>query len=216
MRPMNVILADIVVASGGAATNPNNRNQLLSDWRDAVTPGVTSYTFSFDGLTHSVILSQPFVFQTVFDVSVDFSWVVGDTRKMALMGSTAPANWFYVIIDPAQGKVAFRLIGQIVEVHLSALVTGMNTVRVTRDASNVVKLFVNSVATLSPIIQSGLAQLDGFAAWGNGSWGSDKFKGFMPRFSVDGVVHNINNKSLGANQVGATIINYNEAGWVQI
>ena len=34
---MNVILADIVIANGGTVTNPNNRNQLLSDWRDAAT-----------------------------------------------------------------------------------------------------------------------------------------------------------------------------------
>jgi len=32
MRPMNTILADIVLAVGGTVTNPNNRNQLLADW----------------------------------------------------------------------------------------------------------------------------------------------------------------------------------------
>jgi len=32
MRPMNEILADIVIAVGGTVTNPHNRNQLLADW----------------------------------------------------------------------------------------------------------------------------------------------------------------------------------------
>lgn len=36
MRPMNEILADIVVASGGTVTNPNNRNKLLKDWLAAL------------------------------------------------------------------------------------------------------------------------------------------------------------------------------------
>jgi hypothetical protein len=29
---MNELLAQIVIAAGGAVTNPNNRNQLLADW----------------------------------------------------------------------------------------------------------------------------------------------------------------------------------------
>jgi len=33
---MNKILADIVVAAGGTVTNPNNRNQLLQDWLNAL------------------------------------------------------------------------------------------------------------------------------------------------------------------------------------
>ena len=33
---MNKLLADIVTASGGTVTNPNNRNQLLRDWLAAV------------------------------------------------------------------------------------------------------------------------------------------------------------------------------------
>ena len=36
MRTMNEILADIVIASGGTVTNPNNRNQLLKDWKAAL------------------------------------------------------------------------------------------------------------------------------------------------------------------------------------
>lgn len=33
---MNKILADIVVAAGGTVTDPNNRNQLLKDWLNAI------------------------------------------------------------------------------------------------------------------------------------------------------------------------------------
>jgi len=33
---MNKILAEIVVAAGGAVTDPNNRNQLLRDWLLAI------------------------------------------------------------------------------------------------------------------------------------------------------------------------------------
>jgi hypothetical protein len=36
MRVMNTILADIVVKLGGTVTNPNNRNQLLQDWLNAL------------------------------------------------------------------------------------------------------------------------------------------------------------------------------------
>jgi hypothetical protein len=36
MRAMNKILSDIVIASGGTVTNPNNRNQLLRDWLTAL------------------------------------------------------------------------------------------------------------------------------------------------------------------------------------
>lgn len=32
MRPMNEILADIVLSVGGTITDPSNRNQLLQDW----------------------------------------------------------------------------------------------------------------------------------------------------------------------------------------
>jgi hypothetical protein len=32
MKTMNQLLVDIVIASGGTVTNPNNRNQLLKDW----------------------------------------------------------------------------------------------------------------------------------------------------------------------------------------
>ena len=37
MRIRNVILAEIVVAAGGTVTDPNNRNQLLSDWLGAIS-----------------------------------------------------------------------------------------------------------------------------------------------------------------------------------
>jgi hypothetical protein len=33
---MNELLAEIVVAAGGTVTNPNNRNQLLQDWLNAL------------------------------------------------------------------------------------------------------------------------------------------------------------------------------------
>ena len=36
MSIMNEILADIVVAVGGTVTDPNNRNQLLKDWLNAL------------------------------------------------------------------------------------------------------------------------------------------------------------------------------------
>ncbi len=32
----NQLLAKIVIATGGAVTNPNNRNQLLRDWLNAL------------------------------------------------------------------------------------------------------------------------------------------------------------------------------------
>ena len=38
MRTMNAILADIVIKAGGTVTDPNNRNQLLRDWLNALTP----------------------------------------------------------------------------------------------------------------------------------------------------------------------------------
>lgn len=34
---MNEILARIVRASNGVVTNPNNRNQLLQDWLNAIS-----------------------------------------------------------------------------------------------------------------------------------------------------------------------------------
>ena len=36
MRPMNEILAEIIIALGGTVTNPDNRNQLLQDWLAAL------------------------------------------------------------------------------------------------------------------------------------------------------------------------------------
>lgn len=39
MNAMNKILAEIVALSGGAVTNPNSRNQLLKDWRNALEGG---------------------------------------------------------------------------------------------------------------------------------------------------------------------------------
>jgi len=33
---MNALLAQIVIANGGSVTNPNNRNQLLRDWLNAL------------------------------------------------------------------------------------------------------------------------------------------------------------------------------------
>ena len=38
MSIRNKLLAEIVVAVGGTVTDPNNRNQLLRDWLDAITP----------------------------------------------------------------------------------------------------------------------------------------------------------------------------------
>jgi hypothetical protein len=36
MNTMNYLLAQIVVANGGTVTNPQNRNQLLQDWLNAL------------------------------------------------------------------------------------------------------------------------------------------------------------------------------------
>ena len=36
MRTRNAILADIVIAVGGTVTDPDNRNQLLRDWLEAL------------------------------------------------------------------------------------------------------------------------------------------------------------------------------------
>jgi len=36
MRSINQILADIVIANGGAVSDINNRNQLLKDWLNAL------------------------------------------------------------------------------------------------------------------------------------------------------------------------------------
>tara|TARA_R110000782_G_scaffold36090_2_gene86086 strand:+ start:584 stop:685 length:102 start_codon:yes stop_codon:yes gene_type:complete len=33
---MNSLIAQIVVANGGTVTDPNNRNQLLKDWLNAL------------------------------------------------------------------------------------------------------------------------------------------------------------------------------------
>ena len=37
MRPMNEILVDIVIASGGTVSNPEDRNSLLEDWLNAIS-----------------------------------------------------------------------------------------------------------------------------------------------------------------------------------
>ena len=36
MKTMNALLAQIVVANSGTVTDPNNRNQLLKDWLNAL------------------------------------------------------------------------------------------------------------------------------------------------------------------------------------
>ena len=36
MNTMNALLAQIVVSNGGTVTNPQNRNQLLQDWLNAL------------------------------------------------------------------------------------------------------------------------------------------------------------------------------------
>lgn len=46
IRSRNQILADIVIASGGTVTNPNNRNQLLLDWLGVASVGCNVYPFS--------------------------------------------------------------------------------------------------------------------------------------------------------------------------
>lgn len=43
MSTRNELLKQIVIASGGAVTNPNNRNQLLEDWLKAVGGGVRDF-----------------------------------------------------------------------------------------------------------------------------------------------------------------------------
>lgn len=45
MSIMNEILAEIVVKTGGTVTNPSNRNQLLKDWLNAITPPVITYVY---------------------------------------------------------------------------------------------------------------------------------------------------------------------------
>jgi len=36
MSIQNQILAEIIIALGGTVTDPNNRNQLLQDWLNAI------------------------------------------------------------------------------------------------------------------------------------------------------------------------------------
>ena len=48
-RTRNIILADLVVANGGTVTDPNNRNSLLLNWRDALN-AVPFPVFDFDAV----------------------------------------------------------------------------------------------------------------------------------------------------------------------
>jgi len=54
MSIQNVILSDIVIASGGSVTNEHNRNQLLQDWLSAAsTLGLELVTNGF--YTHTCV-----------------------------------------------------------------------------------------------------------------------------------------------------------------
>lgn len=53
MKPMNDLLADIVVASGGTVTS-NTRNGLLGDWLDAVSSPSLSPTITLNPVSQSV------------------------------------------------------------------------------------------------------------------------------------------------------------------
>lgn len=63
MSTRNKLLESIVLALGGAVTNPNNRNQLLYDWLIAKggVPPQTRYVYNFNGVSTFVDTAQRIV-----------------------------------------------------------------------------------------------------------------------------------------------------------
>lgn len=72
MSTRNKLLERIVLALGGTVTNPNNRNQLLQDWLNAVggSPPSTRLAANLNGLTQYAQLGSESVFASDFTISM--------------------------------------------------------------------------------------------------------------------------------------------------
>lgn len=87
-RTRNIILADIVVANGGTVTDPNNRNSLLLNWRDAVGGRLV---YDLDGIDDYIAIPQ-------------VNLVAGDKIKFKLIRSANGGRYIW----RTDGSMFFR------------------------------------------------------------------------------------------------------------
>jgi hypothetical protein len=190
---------------------------------------VTSYRFILDGVTQHHNTSQRLIdISGDIDVSVHMRQAAALNLYEMLIGqtqTTATANSEFMLRVRDSGNIYITVGGVTVGFSNTNRIPTSNIDVVTRVTlvGTVLNLYYNDILVETLPFTRGtvtepaaVTRLGGVLANGNGIIG---WKGSLDNASINGVIMPLNNKSLGANQVGditSTIVNYNATGWVEI
>lgn len=205
-RPQNIILNDIVVATGGTVTDPNNRNSLLQDWLDSLAARLV---YDLDGIDDYI--SIPTV-----------NLVSGDAVEFKYRGSQQLINQYF-IDTRISGSGQFLIINAAGATQLSGLTLNVDgnsvgngdpwtfddgiehDVMITSTvSSSLVKLFVKDIAPLAGYLTGEVYDISITAVSGN------RFYPVNDGFPVNPLIAD----TLGG-QDGAAM-NFNESRWLTI
>ena len=195
----------------------------------AAVLGVTSYRFILDGVTQHHNTEQRLIdISGDIDVSMHVKQVAALSLYETLIGqtqTTVVANSEFLMRIRDSGSIYITVGGADTVFSNANRVPTSNidvTIRVTL-IGTVLKLYFNDVLVETKSFTRGtvtepaaVTRIGGVLANGNGVIG---WKGSLDNAVINGVSMPLNNKSLGANQLGdiaSTIVNYNAAGWVAI
>lgn len=207
MSTRNKLLESIVLALGGTVTNPNNRNQLLEDWLNAVSGPATRLAPNFNGVSQAASVSIPVTTSSV----IEFDFISSSMQAgfAALIDSTSSSN--RIAIRASADGMAIQLIG------CTGTIDGLPIV------SNVTALPMDGIShtiVLTPSISGTIANIARNFA------NSVFFSGVLYNLKVgDGSAYNfpmddgwVNNPVMRNTGSGAdgTFINMTEAAWVEI
>ena len=94
-RTRNKILSDIVIANGGAVTDPNNRNSLLQDWLGAVSGPVFDWVLNMAG-ADIITLPSEIMIPTGQTLSAYFRVLDTALPRVFWSGTTIPRSYGFV------------------------------------------------------------------------------------------------------------------------
>ena len=192
----------------------------------AAALGVTSYRFILDGVTQHHNTGQRLIdISGDIDVSIHMKQVASLTLYETIIGQTQTtviANSEFLVRLRDSGNVYIAVGGAETSFSNSNRVPTSNIDTVLRITlvGTVLKMYFNGVLVETKSFTRGfvteptaVTRLGGVLANGNGIVG---WKGSLDNANINGMSMPLNNKSLGANQLGdiaSTIVNYNAAGW---
>lgn len=212
----NDLLKQIVVAAGGAVTDPNNRNELLKDWVNALSGQAGRWYFSGNGVDQRIDFASDQVF------SGDF-WI----EAYVNMNS----NGFHLASKGDNNRIAFTSNGSLVvtasgvqatsSANSGILDNNVHKLRITRSSSGLYQYSIDDVLQVQTVqvsddlvLSSLLNKLGGFtnipAFAGRVYNYSDSLGNALPL--DDSFANNPTARSTGSGANG-TYINATEASW---